>query len=145
MTLKLSASASTFTASRDPIVTGYLINRMYMQPSAVSGCGKGYVFDKGIQRDIISLTWDPIDPTDLTNLITFLDGIDWGASTFTMIDPANATHHECRYWGPEQISYTPSDLMDDDFTIQVLVIGGHLLDESYQHLTDESGNYILSD
>jgi len=79
MTVKMVYGASTFEPSRDPVVGGFGQTRMWKSPSMRSGGGKLFVFDKAVKADLVTLTWKPIDPTDLTSLITFLDAVDANA------------------------------------------------------------------
>ena len=120
MTMVMTYGETTFAASRDPIVGGFAKTRSWKSPSIRSGGGQLFVHNKGTKQDTMELTWNPIDPTDLTNLLAFIDVIDGSGAEFYLTDPSGATH-TAMYLGPDLLNWTPSDLMDRELTIELLI------------------------
>jgi hypothetical protein len=136
--------ATVFTASRDPAMGNYSTIRQWKNPSIRSGGGKIFVYNKSITQDIITLTWKYMDQTDLTNLLAFLVTVGGTGQPFTVVDPRGG-YYLCYFWGPAKLLWTPVELSERDFTIELLVVTTYLeriLPLATYYLTNASGNYI---
>jgi hypothetical protein len=136
---------TTFTALRDPAIDGYKTVRQFRNPMVSSAGGKVFVYHKDVTFDAVALTWKYMEPTDLTNCLTFLRAVNFSALNFDFTDPAG-DHFLAQYIGPEKLAWTPTDLSERDFTVQLLILTQlrHLTNESGAYITDESGNRILA-
>jgi hypothetical protein len=144
MAMIMTYGAKTFTASRDPVMGGYSTERKWRNPSTRSGSGTLFVYDRQIVNDIKTFTWAAIDPTDLTNLLTFFAATDWKGNRFDLTAP-DGELYLAHYWGPDRLEWTPEVLTERDFTIELFIVSHYyyLTDEDGNYLTDEDGNYLL--
>jgi hypothetical protein len=140
-----SYGGTTFTCSRDPAMGAFSTVRQWKNPSMTSGSGALFVYNKGVAADIVTLTWRNMDPTDLINCLAFLRAVNFTANPFDFTDPAGE-HFTAQYIGPAALTWTPVELSERDFTVELLIAANlhHLTDESGNYLTDESGNRILA-
>ena len=114
------AGITTFTCSRDPAMGNFSTTRQWKSPSIRSGGGTPFVYDKDVVKDLVTLTWKYMDPTDLLNCLAFLRAINFSADSFTFVDPAGNSH-AAQYWGPQKLVWTPVELSERDFTVELLV------------------------
>lgn len=135
---------SSVTFSRDPAMGNISTIRRWRSPVSISGGGSRYVYDKSIVHDVLTLTWMPIDPTDLTNFLTFLDAVDGTSNAFQLITDTRfrgtiewdasvgwdtgvkwAGEHSktwsVYYLGPDKPIWTPVEYMKREFTIELLI------------------------
>jgi hypothetical protein len=149
-----NSGATVLTFTRDPMMGGYETIRQWKNPS-IRGCdGKTTVYHKSIVHDIVTLTWPAIDKTDLINLLAFLVTVNGSGNKFLFVDPRGGCY-TAYFWGPDRLLWTPNDLMQEDFTIELLIteyikdqitalVSYYLTDESGNYLTDESGNRLTA-
>jgi hypothetical protein len=144
MAVVMTYGGTTFTASRDPAMGGFATVRQWRNPMIKSAGGVCFVYNKGITKDFVTLTWSVIDPTDLINLLAFLDAIDYSSNPFDFTDPAGVLF-TAHFMGPASLKWTPVELLERDITIELLIMTylHRLTDESGNYLTDESGNRLL--
>jgi len=143
MSMQLIYGATTFTASRDP--DGSATLRSFKSPSMRAGSGKLFVYNKSIMKDVVTLTWSSIDPTDLGNLLTFLDTVDYSSNAFNLVytdflqktvvwdsgivwdtgvawcGASPLISWVVRYVGPNELTWNPADIMDYGFSIYLLI------------------------
>jgi hypothetical protein len=143
MAIVMTYGGSTFTCSRDPSIDGYLTSRQWWNPSIRSGGGKSYVYEKTAGMDIVTLTWKYIDQTDLINLRAFLIAAGRNVFQITLPDGKKA---QANFWGPSKLLWTPVELMERDFTIELLLVSVlfYLTDNAGKYITDESSNKIIA-
>lgn len=133
---------TTFTCGRDPAMGNFSTTRKWMSPSIRSGGGKLFVYGKNIVEDIVSMTWQNMNQTDLLNLLAFLTIIDGSANSFEFID-VKSVSSPVVFWGPDELRWTPVDVMGPDIEIELLIIGKWLTDALGNRITDALGNYII--
>ncbi len=135
---------TTFTCSRDPAMGNFSTTRKWMNPKVRSAGGSIFVFDKEKVRDGVTMVWQNMAQTDLLNLLDFLEVIDGSSNSFEFID-VKSVSSPVVFWGPEELRWTPVDVMGPEITIELLIIGSWLTDELGNRLTDELGNYLITD
>jgi hypothetical protein len=117
----MTYGATIFTASRDPKIEGFVTEKKWQSPLIFSGGGIPYVYNKSVAYDIVTLTWDYIAPADLTNLLAFLVTVNYSGNLFDFVDPEGNTYG-AYFWGPNRLQWTPVDVAENPFSIQLLLI-----------------------
>lgn len=112
---------TTFTCSRDPAMGSFSTSRQWKNPAIRSAGGTAFSYNKGVARDIITLTWKYINKPDLLNCLAFLRALNFSADSFTFVDPAGSSH-TAWFWGPSRLAWNPIDVSTQrEFTIELLV------------------------
>lgn len=119
---RTSAPTGSVEFSRNPSITSgsYRRQKQYAQPTDFADGGDIYIYDKGIVKTIITLTWPNIPTADYTNFTTFL-GVVVGAKynfTFTDIDGATYT---ARIYNAADITSAPVATGRESLTIELLI------------------------
>ncbi|MDD5170312.1 MAG: hypothetical protein PHN75_15955 [Syntrophales bacterium] len=146
MAMQFIYGANSVTFTRDPAMGGVGCTRQWKNPMAQSGGENRYVYEKTALADVWELTWKAIDPTDLTNLLTFLRAVNFSANAFQFIfmdtvaqgiawasgiswasgiawaSQTQSTVKSAYYIGPSKLEWTPYELTERDLTIQLLVL-----------------------
>lgn len=144
VTVVFTYGATIFSCTHAPAMGATPTIRKWMNPKVRSADGTLFIFDKGKIRDILTLTWANMLPTDLANLLSFLNTVDGSANSFQFTDAAGE-FSPVIFWGPSNFIWTPMQLMEQNITIELLVIGAWLTDDLGNRLTDELGNYLITD
>lgn len=131
-----------FTCGRDPAMGNFSTTRKWMSPSIKSSGGNLFVFDKPIIKDLVPLTWPNMIQTDLFNLLAFLEIVNGSANSFEFID-VKSVSSPAIFWEPNELRWTPVDVMGSDIAVTLLVIGQWLMDGLGNRITDDFGNYVV--
>jgi hypothetical protein len=132
----------------DPAMGNIGTVRQWRNPSRRSGGAKLFVYNKSVEKDLITLTWSYMNVTDQTALLAFLAAVDYSSNAFTMTDWDGNTY-SVQFVGPQKLLWTPVEVSERDFTIELLsaqrtfTYFSYLTDESGNYITDEGGNRIL--
>ncbi|MBI5307786.1 MAG: hypothetical protein HZB37_05520 [Planctomycetes bacterium] len=91
---RTSAPTGSVEFSRNPSIVnrGMQRKRKYFQPKDFSDSGDLYIYDKGVAKNYITLTWSNIPKTDYDNFIAFLAVVVGSKYNFTFTDFDGATY-----------------------------------------------------
>ena len=91
---RTSAPTGSVEFTRNPSITGRGLPRKkkYFQPIDYSDGGDVYIYNKGITKDFVTLTWNNNAKTDYTNLMTFIGVVVGAKYNFTYYDSDGLTH-----------------------------------------------------
>ena len=106
---------------RNPSVTGGIKRKkQYFQPKDYSDSGDLYIYDKGVVKDYLTLTFTNNDKADYTDLMTFI-GIVIGAKyDFTYYD-SDGYARTARIMNSDDLQSAPVMTNRESFSVELLL------------------------
>ncbi len=168
MPCSFTLGATVVNFSQNPQMGDWQITGKWMSPRAeAAGRENVFVHDKGVVHSFHSLYWKKLHAADMTELLAFPGGahltdesgnrltdesgnhlitntinVDGNSNPFDYIDPAGDVW-SARIWNVAEIRASLVFYNRTEITIELMIFGSHLTDESGNRLTDESGNHII--
>jgi len=115
-----TSPATVYSCVRDPFSDGVSTTRKWMSPEVQSAGGKRFVYNKGVVKNIMTLTWNHIEAADLAGILSFLAAVGYGSNAFDFTDPVG-NYWTAQFWGPNKLSWVETDVDDRSFSIELLI------------------------
>ena len=104
---RVSAPSGSIEFSLNPTYGDYGRTYKHLQPKTFTAGGVFYSYNKGLKREMISLSWATLPASEYTAFISFLDNVAEGChNTFTFTDFDGSTH-TARILNADDISSAP--------------------------------------
>ncbi len=119
---RTSAPTGSVEFTRNPSITGRGLQRKkkYFQPIDYSDGGDVYIYNKGITKDFVTLTWNNNAKTDYTNLMTFIGVVVGAKYNFTYYDSDGLTH-TARIINSDNLQSSPVATNRESFSVELLL------------------------
>lgn len=117
---RTSAPIGSVQFSRNPSRGDYQRSQKYLQPMDYADGGDVYIYNKGIKRKIIDLTWRNIPKADYDAFMTFSDVVNGSQYNFIFTDTDSSTY-TARILNADDIRSAPVLADRESLSVKLLI------------------------